>query len=187
MPGPKPKYSPEERKKQGNPGKRPADVKPATNAPADLFPEPPVSAPAPPAFLTSPDSETNRKAADIWAYLAEYVFAAKLFRDGDAAALGRLCRYLAEWQILTETLDVEGFVISASQGKQRHPALLARNNIEPQIVKLEAQFGLNPEDRLALTKDFANSLKNLPLAGKSNGPDKPEGRGPVGFLKKVPT
>lgn len=190
--GPKPKYTPEERDAQGNPGRRPDDVKTPDQTPVeydDFFPAPPVTAPPPPAFLTEGTTEEGDTIADkavgIWEYLAAYVFEAKLFRNGDTAALGRLCRYLAEWDSLTKIIDDEGFTIQGGQGLQRHPALIARNALEAQIQKLESQFGLNPEDRLALTKDFSDSLKNLPLANRTPGADKPEQqRGPVGFLKK---
>lgn len=188
--GPKPKYTPEERKKQGNPGNRPDDVRPASESPVeyvDFFPEGPTAAPPPPAFLLEGTTEggdtLSDKAVEIWNYLASYVFEAKLLRDGDTASLGRLCRYLAEWDHLTKIIDDEGFVVKGGQGVQRHPALIARNALEAQIQKLESQFGLNPEDRLNLTKDFANSLKNLPLAGKASEKPSAEKRGPVGFLK----
>jgi len=185
MPGPSPKYSKADRAKQGNPGRRPSDVgkQPADVEIHDFFPDAPDSVPFPPEFLTNEDTELNRQAVNIWQYLAAYMHEARLLRSGDSASLGRLCRYLAEWSCLTSILDAEGFTTQGSQGIQRHPALLARNAIETQIEKLESKFGLNPDDRLKLTKDFANSLKNLPLAGKS-APTNESSRGPVGFLNK---
>ena len=180
MPGPKPKYSKEDRAAQGNPGRRPEDVKNHADY-VDFFPEGPTDSPPPPAFLMSNStSVVNQGAIEIWNYLAGYVFSAKLYRDGDAAALGRLCRYLSEWDLLTQILDAEGFISAGPRGPQRHPALMARNGIEAHIQKLESQFGLNPDDRLKLAKGFANSLDNLPLAGKSK--NKEDDKGPVGFL-----
>lgn len=191
MPGPRKKYSPAERAAQGNPGNRPGDVKEPHQALDDFFPEAPETIPPPPAFLrkeVDPDgpphaAEIRSKSLEIWNYLAAYVHEARLLRDGDGASLGRLCRYLAEWDHLTAILDAESFMVRGGQGLQRHPALLARNVLEGLITKLEAQFGLNPNDRLKLTKDFANSLKNLPLAGKTQDGNTDK-QGPVGFLAK---
>ncbi len=180
MSGPPPKYTPEERAKQGNPGKR---GKPKEPEPVDdLFPSAPTHIPDPPGFLQD-GSPTNTSACLIWNVLAEYLFNARLLRDGDAPALGRLCRYLAEWHELNKIIDDEGMVVfNKDHVLQRNPALLARAQIETAIIKLETQFGLTPNTRHALTKGLADSLKNLPLAGKQA--DGQKNIGPIGFLNK---
>ena len=183
MPGPTPKYTPAERAAQGNPGRRPDDVKQPGEG-EEFFPEAPKYRPHPPTILTDNPTDLNNRAVEIWDGLAEYIHDARLLRLGDVASLARLCRYIAEWEQLTEILDVDGLTVNHKvRGLQRHPALLARNSLETQIESLEKQFGLTPEARLKITKNFADSLRNLPLAGKGRG-EEAEKAGPVGFLTK---
>ena len=186
MPGPPPKFTPEQRAKQRNPGRRPSDVV-APGERADFFPPAPTVYPSAPPELLAGESSIAERARLIWDSLIGQVVDARVYRDTDAVAFARYCRYLSEWIAYNEELDA-GALFSTDQNGQlrRHPAIIARKTVEDAMDRIEQQFGLQPAHRIKLTKQLAASLKDLPLAGRSaDGTDKRGG--PVGFLKRDKT
>lgn len=179
--GPSPKYTPEQRTAQGNPGhKRKDDVRVyETGLPDDALPETLIEVPAPPEWLVS-DSDTSALAQQAWNALAPIMVKARALRDGDQMSLARLCRYLAEWAECCLVLDDEGLTISTPKGRQRHPMFMARQQLEASIASLEKELGLSPKARLDLAKRLMASLADLPLAGQRK--DGGRSGGPVGFL-----
>lgn len=183
MPGPEKEFTPEERARQGNPGRRPTDIAKASE-PADYFPPAPTTYPPVPEELLAGEGVVATRAREIWDSLICVVCDARVYRDSDAFAFGRYCRYLAEWIEYNTQIDEDGLFMTDHNGAlRRHPAVIARKTVEDAMEKLEAQFGLQPAHRLRITKQLAANAKDLPLVGKSGSGQDNRG-GPVGFLSK---
>lgn len=179
--GPQPDYTEDERRAQGNPGRRalpaPADEAPATVDPALEY------APEPPDILHIVDSEMSAMAVATWRAVAPLLVEARALRESDLFSLARYCRYVAEWVQLTSDIDRFGFtVINESKhgtSTAPNPAVMARTRVEQAMTQLEQALGLNPAARMKVQKSLMSALKDLPLAGRAKTANK---GGAVGFL-----
>ena len=128
-------------------------------------------------------------AGEIWAKLQPELARMNLVKMSDEMALGRFCRYMAEWIVYTDILDKEGtFYITTSQfaGELRrpHPAFKQRKDVEQHLKDLGDVLGLSPSARQRLQLQLANNqglgatpgAHGQPGAG-ANGDSQTEGGG----------
>lgn len=122
--------------------------------------------------------EASRLTEQVWAFLHPELSRLNLVKATDEIALGRFCRYMAEWIVYTHILDREGtFYTTSSQhvGELRrpHPAFKQRKDVEQHLKDLGDVLGLSPSARQRLLLQLAN---NSGLNPGSNAPQpKPEG------------
>lgn len=179
--GPQPKYTPEQRALQGNPGNRalPAPVDPDTQFPDILQDVPPA-----PDWLYGKNGDTGALAVNAWGTIAPILVNARQFREGDQIALARYCRYVAEWVGLTEEIDDKGMIIvdktpNGGTTTKRNPAFTARGSVESAMAALEKELGLSPRARIEVQKRLMGAIKDqMPLAGSN----KTQRNGPIGAL-----
>lgn len=160
MPRP-PKYSPEARRLQGNPGNRRPPVLGESEDPER------AAVPlAPPVWLDD-GSELGAVSRQVWDVFAAQVGAGRVYRDEDQALLARYCRYVAEWMAvsreLAEHLRATGrMTVLDDRGVLRaHPGMAMRGRIESAIQRLEGALALQPSSRLALAARLAQYGEGL--------------------------
>lgn len=185
--GPKPKYTPEQAALLGNPGRRPLDV-PGDDEPAEETNRPDVLTyiPDPPDWLTGTSGVIGLHAVTAWRTLAQVMVDARQLREGDQIALGRYCRYVAEWVQMTAEIDDMGMIVIDEGPKggtttKANPLLRARASNETAIAALERELGLNPKARIEVQKRIMQHVKDLPLLGSNR---KQKQSGPIGFLTR---
>lgn len=110
----------------------------------------------------------SRKATEIWNDVLPQLLQLNLATQLDALALGRYCRYVAEWIAADLTVQKEGtwFETVGTNGeptKKRHPAWQACQDIEKMLRETEAAFGMRPDARYKIMRDQAASHGLLPL------------------------
>lgn len=179
--GPQPEYTEDERRAQGNPGRRalPAvqDVEPETVDEALAY------VPEPPDMLVIADSDMSAMAVGTWRAVAPLLVEARALRESDLFSLARYCRYVAEWVQLTRDIDAYGFTVTNEtkhgMSTAPNPAVMARQRVEQAMQQLEQALGLNPAARLKVQKSLMSALKDLPLAGRAKTANR---GGAVGFL-----
>ncbi len=132
--------------------------------------------------------EATALSGQIWAFLQPELSRMNLVKATDDIALGRFCRYMAEWIVYTHILDREGtFYITSSphvgELRRPHPAFKQRKDIEQHLKDLGDVLGLSPSARQRLLLQLANSngLSSTPGAAPA---DQLPGLGgsPIGML-----
>lgn len=121
----------------------------------------------------------SRKATEIWNDVLPQLLQLNLATQLDALALGRYCRYVAEWIAADLTVQKEGtwFETVGTNGeptKKRHPAWQACQDIEKMLRETEAAFGMRPDARYKIMRDQAASHGLLPLFGRGQHEEVPE-------------
>lgn len=126
---------------RGNPGKRPLN---------EREPQPAVEPPAMPAWL-SPAAKAE------WKRIVPELIRLGLLAKIDRAALTAYCQAVAELEIATQTLDVEGRVcrmpILNNAGEvigerlKAHPCVAQMNAASQRVKALIQEFGLTPASR----------------------------------------
>lgn len=139
-------------------GKEAAAVR-ATSRPAPIQ----IGNVRPPRWL-----KRSRKATEIWNDVLPQLLQLNLATQLDALALGRYCRYVAEWIAADLTVQKEGtwFETVGTNGeptKKRHPAWQACQDIEKMLRETEAAFGMRPDARYKIMRDQAVSHGVMPL------------------------
>lgn len=114
----------------------------------------------------------SRKATEIWNDVLPQLLQLNLATQLDALALGRYCRYVAEWIAADLTVQKEGtwFDAIGTNGeptKKRHPAWQACQDIEKMLRETEAAFGMRPDARYKIMRDQAASHGVMPLFDRS--------------------
>lgn len=181
--GPDAQYTEDERRAQGNPGRRvlpdPNDAPPPATADIDPALE---HVPDPPAFLHG-ESDTAAMALGTWRAITPLLVEARALRESDLFSLARYCQYCAEWVALTRDIDANGWTVTneTKNGftQAPNPCVMARQRVESAMAALEQALGLNPSARLKVQKSLMASLKDLPLAGRAKTANR---GGAVGFL-----
>lgn len=136
--------------------------------------------PEPPEWLAGNGSDVCAAACGVWRTIAPLLVEARTLRAGDEFALGRYCRYCAEWKAACDDIEERGQIIVGPRGEGRNPSMHARAQLEMSIQALEKELGLTPRARTTVQKLLMAALKDLPLAGKQSAGVKKAG--PVGFL-----
>lgn len=180
--GPEPKFSPEERRLQGNPGSRARDVADDPQTPTVLNPDALDYVPPPPDWLTAGQSDSFAMAVAAWNGLAPLLVDAKTLRESDLYSLARYCRYCAEWVQLTNDIDANGFTVTNETKfgftTAPNPCVIARARVEAAIAGLEKELGLSPKARQDLHKRLMAAYRDNPLIPKQDA----NRRGPIGLL-----
>jgi len=163
--------TPEQQAERGAPGKRMSSAEAqAIRAERSARPQPvSVGNVRPPKWL-----KKSRKATEIWNDVLPQLLQLNLATQLDALALGRYCRYVAEWIAADLTVQKEGtwFDAIGTNGeptKKRHPAWQACQDIEKMLRETEAAFGMRPDARYKIMRDQAASHGLLPLFGNDAG------------------
>lgn len=181
--------SPEEQAARGAPGKRMSGAQAQairTNSRARLDPVQ-IGNVRPPRWL-----KKSRKATEIWNDVLPQLLQLNLATQLDALALGRYCRYVAEWIAADLTVQKEGtwFEAVGTNGeptKKRHPAWQACQDIEKMLRETEAAFGMRPDARYKIMRDQAISHGVLPLFGGEKRESAAEGiASPADATAKMP-
>ncbi len=155
--------TPEQQALKGAPGKRMSSKEVvARRASAKVAPIQ-IGNVRPPRWL-----KRSRKATEIWNDVLPQLLQLNLATQLDAMALGRYCRYVAEWIAADLTVQKEGtwFEATGTNGeptKKRHPAWQACQDIEKMLRDTEASFGMRPDARYKIMRDQAASRGLLPL------------------------
>ena len=110
----------------------------------------------------------SRKATEIWNDVLPQLLQLNLATQLDALALGRYCRYVAEWIAADLTVQKEGtwFETVGTNGeptKKRHPAWQACQDIEKMLRETESAFAMRPDARYKIMRDQAVSHGLMPL------------------------
>jgi P27 family predicted phage terminase small subunit len=137
----------------------------------------------------------SKLAGEIWAFLQPELSRMNLVKSTDDIALGRFCRYMAEWIEYTHVLDQEGtFYITSSphvgELRRPHPAFKQRKDIEGHLKDLGDVLGLSPSARQRLMMQLANhnglNPQQPPFPSTSEGGDQLPGMDamttPIGML-----
>lgn len=191
--GPRPEPAAIKRAK-GNPGRRPI-AEPEKSEAAVV-----VGKLQPPAWLNTAANVKNARARrltaltlEIWNRTAPLVDRLRLIQGTDLEALGRWCRYMAEWIEYTRDLDRNGATYETSSPHvekmvRLNPAAHLRRAAELALKELEDRLGFSPSARLRLYQQLAAHQGSLPFDKPTETPaDAPapatSGRVPVmGFL-----
>lgn len=117
----------------------------------------------------------SRKATEVWNEVLPLLLQINLASQLDAMALGRYCRYVAEWISADVAVQKEGTWYSTvgtngEPTKKRHPAWQACQDIEKMLRETEAAFGMRPDARYKIMRDQAVSHGLMPLFDR----DQPE-------------
>lgn len=112
----------------------------------------------------------SKLAGEIWGYLQPELSRMNLVKATDDIALGRFCRYMAEWIEYTHVLDQEGtFYITSSphvgELRRPHPAFKQRKDVEQHLKDLGDVLGLSPSARQRLMLQLANNNGLNPTTG----------------------
>ncbi len=138
--------------------------------------------------------EATKLSGEIWAFIQPELERMNLVKATDEIALGRFCRYMAEWIVYTHILDREGtFYITSSphvgELRRPHPAFKQRKDIEQHLKDLGEVLGLSPSARQRLQLQMANNAglgDRPPAQPHSEGGDQLPGMGaptsPIGML-----
>lgn len=140
MRGPKPK-STEQRRLDGNPGRRPLNEEEPQHDPivVDTLPE----------ALT-----TDAAAAAEWHRLAPLLRAARQITEADRAALIALCLEWARYLAALREVQLKGTVIAAPSGyPMLNPYLSVANKALAACNKLWPELGLTPSSRVRVKAD----------------------------------
>jgi P27 family predicted phage terminase small subunit len=106
--------------------------------------------------------EASKLTGELWAFLQPELARMNLVKATDEIALGRFCRYMAEWIVYTHILDREGtFYITSSphvgELRRPHPAFKQRKDVEQHLKDLGDVLGLSPSARQRLMLQLANN------------------------------
>ncbi len=122
--------------------------------------------------------EASKLSGEVWAKLQPELSRMNLVKATDELALGRFCRYMAEWIVYTHILDREGtFYITSSphvgELRRPHPAFKQRKDVEQHLKDLGDVLGLSPSARQRLQLQLANNTglgaqPGLPAATESS-------------------
>jgi len=181
--GPQPKRTAEQNALLGNPNRERLDLDDAP--PVDAFVDVLTDVPQAPDWLVGKTGSAGVLALAAWESLAPLLVQARQLRQGDEIALGRYCRYVAEWVVMTDEIDEMGMVVidegpKGGQTTKANPLLSARRGVEAAAAALERELGLNPRARIEVQKRLMQHVKDLPqLAGKTQ----PRQGGAIGFLE----
>lgn len=150
---------------KGAPGKRMSQKEAAAVRSSTKFAPIQIGNVRPPRWL-----KRSRKATEIWNDVLPQLLQLNLATQLDSLALGRYCRYVAEWIAADLTVQKEGtwFEATGTNGeptKKRHPAWQACQDIEKMLRETEAAFGMRPDARYKIMRDQAASRGLLPLFG----------------------
>lgn len=120
----------------------------------------------------------SRKATEVWNDVLPLLLRINLATQLDAMALGRYCRYVAEWIAADLAVQKEGtwFETVGTNGeptKKRHPAWQACQDIEKMLRETEAAFGMRPDARYKIMRDQAASQGLMPLFDRDQS-ERPE-------------
>jgi P27 family predicted phage terminase small subunit len=143
--------------------------------------------------------EATKLTGDIWAKLQPELARMNLVKATDEMALGRFCRYMAEWIVYTHILDREGTFYTTSSPhiaelRRPHPAFKQRKDVEQHLKDLGDVLGLSPAARQRLQLQLANNTGlgsqpgqpgAAPGAQPQEGGDQlpiPMATGPIGLL-----
>lgn len=173
---------------QGNPGKRPLTATPTREAPA-------ASGPVhPPPFLRTPAE------LDIWAAIGRHLVGLSFLKPSDHAALGRWCKYMAQWVAVSAKIDADDltYETASKHGTMRRvrPEFLVQGSLEKRIIALEDRLGLTPIARQQIIRALSMAATNPgdlfsfdeekgPKPSKPSQPDAPPPAGPVGLLAGI--
>lgn len=127
--------------------------------------------------VTAPKWLDGRSPRDIWARLEKELIEIRFFQITDHNALGRYCKYMAEWIALTDILDRDGHTYKTSSPHVEEmvrirPEFRMRKDVEASLQALENVLGLNPRYRFAITSQLLSQKAppapqgDLPLAGE---------------------
>lgn len=157
---------------KGAPGKRMTGKEASAVRASSRFAPVQIGNVRPPRWL-----KRSRKATEIWNDVLPQLLQLNLATQLDALALGRYCRYVAEWIAADLTVQKEGtwFEAVGTNGeptKKRHPAWQACQDIEKMLRETEAAFGMRPDARYKIMRDQAASHGVLPLFER----DQPESK-----------
>ena len=131
--GRKPK-SAEQKKLEGNPGKR--QIKEGVK----LTPA-----------LPDPPEDLTPRAAKEWNRVAPELFAAKILTNADRAALAMYCQAWADWENARIQISDTGMVIKLPTGyEMQSPWVAIANRAQAQVIRIAAEFGLTPAARVRL-------------------------------------
>jgi P27 family predicted phage terminase small subunit len=135
--------------------------------------------------------EATKLTGEVWAFLQPELSRMNLVKSTDEIALGRYCRYMAEWIVYTHILDREGTFYTTSSphvGELRrpHPAFKQRKDIEQHLKDLGDVLGLSPSARQRLMMQLANNSGVNPSAPQQGRADQLPGmdvpQSPIGLL-----
>jgi P27 family predicted phage terminase small subunit len=106
--------------------------------------------------------EATKLSGEIWSKLQPELHRMNLLKTTDEMALGRFCRYMAEWIVYTHILDREGtFYITSSphvgELRRPHPAFKQRKDVEQHLKELGDVLGLSPSARQRLQLQLASN------------------------------
>lgn len=105
--------------------------------------------------------EGTKITGELWAFLRPELARMNLVKATDEIALGRFCRYMAEWIVYTHILDREGSFYTTSSAhvgelRRPHPAFKQRQTVEQSLKDLGDVLGLNPSARQRLMLQLAS-------------------------------
>lgn len=148
---------------KGAPGKRMSQAEAAAIRTSTKLAPVQIGNVRPPKWL-----KKSRKATEIWNDVLPQLLQLNLATQLDALALGRYCRYVAEWIAADLTVQKEGTWYDAvgtngEPTKKRHPAWQACQDIEKMLRETEAAFGMRPDARYKIMRDQAASHGLMPL------------------------
>lgn len=171
--------SPAQQAEKGAPGKRMSQAEATAVRSSGRVQPVQIGKVRPPKWL-----KRSRKATEIWNDVLPQLLQLNLATQLDALALGRYCRYVAEWIAADLTVQKEGtwYDTKGTNGeptKKRHPAWQACQDIEKMLRETEAAFGMRPDARYKIMRDQAASHGLLPLFGDDDGERAPAAREPA--------
>jgi P27 family predicted phage terminase small subunit len=146
--GPKPK-SGEQRRREGNPGKRPV--------PKDVV----VGGDPPPEFALNPPEWLDNDAKAWWTCAVPVLQEVGLLDVVDVAALEMAASAYARFRQARRVIDEEGVMSTGSTGQiVEHPMLATERQSQAQYLRFAEQYALTPvaRTRLGLAELHAKSL-----------------------------
>lgn len=110
---------------------------------------------APPAFKRvppRPPTWLSTEAKAEWRRVVPELSRLDLVKEQDRAALAAYCEAWATFVVATRTVQEEGMVINAKQGKLAHPCVAIARNAGREMRSWAAHFGLTPSTEQALAR-----------------------------------
>lgn len=107
--------------------------------------------------------ETGRA---YWFTIVPKLTARNVLTDLDAFAVERLCQLHADWHGCVDIINKEGqFCVHVhDRGNENtviHPAVKLKKDIEAELTRLSAKFGLTPRDREAIKAHKGKTSKSI--------------------------
>lgn len=130
----------------GNPGKRPLN---------NREPKPDVHIPNCPDFLDS-DAKTE------WKRITKELKKLGLVSNMDMVQLAILCQDYARWKQATEIINERGMTFETDKGYiAQRPEVGIANKAAQSIMRISANFGLSPSDRVRVVCDTSHEADGV--------------------------